>query len=1081
MPKYEPINLPRILGSLKDFQRRSVNYVFDRLYGEDPSRRFLLADEVGLGKTLVARGVIARAIEHLRNEGTERIDIIYICSNADIARQNINRLNVTGQADFQLASRLTLLPIQIHELEKNELNFVSFTPGTSFDLRSSAGIGDERWMLYWLLRWTWPDVSKGAGAMNLMQANMSRERFRRWLRHYDEALIDQSLAKEFRRTLLEEDKQARLEGRPTRKNQFRELCRRFSYSRKHVPDIDRQDRNAFIADLRNRLAAVCIQALEPDLIILDEFQRFKYLLRPEDPAGSLARHLFTWGEARVLLLSATPYKMYTLSHELADDDHYADFVDTLRFLLGDANRTAEIEQLLLEYRRATYELARDGIEQIRKVKTRLQEQLRKVIARTERLAVTADRSGMLREIDGRQVNLTAEHIRGYLDTQRVARALDQPDVVEYWKSAPYLVNFMENYQLKRALQQQIDQGGSTLAEALSQSPSAILPWDDWQHYRQIDPANPHLQVLLDRTIGQGWWKLLWMPPSLPYYRLAGPFAEVDPSSVTKRLIFSSWHVVPRALSTLLSYEADRRMVLSFEHDASNTPEARERRRPLLTFTQSQGRLTGMPVLAMLYPSISLASLGDPLACLNQHQLELAEILSRLAANLRERIASLTTSAAKSGPEDESWYWATPILLDAKEHRDTVRAWFDDTDGLSSTWTVDEDSGRAERWQDHLREARSVAYGERLPEGRPPEDLADVIAQMALAGPGVCALRGLARVTGGTSLYQDTRIRHAAGQIAWSLRSLFNIPEVTAMLRGMKAAEPYWRRVLEYCSEGCLQSVLDEYLHVLREGMGLLDQGPAETCDQLAQTAADVIGMRVATPGVDRVWVEPHAQRACLENRRVRARFAMRFGQERSEEGDEHFRGDQVRQSFNSPFWPFILVTTSIGQEGLDFHPYCHAVVHWNLPSNPVDLEQREGRVHRYKGHAVRKNLARRYGGELLAMTVERDPWARLFELACAEPGRSSDLIPFWVYPLEGGSVIERHVPILPLSRESARLPALRRSLAVYRMVFGQPRQDDLTDYLIHHLDSKRLAEVSEEMRIDLTPPDNVQAISASGT
>lgn len=48
---------------------------------------------------------------------------------------------------------------------------------------------------------------------------------------------------------------------------------------------------------------------------------------------------------------------------------------------------------------------------------------------------------------------------------------------------------------------------------------------------------------------------------------------------------------------------------------------------------------------------------------------------------------------------------------------------------------------------------------------------------------------------------------------------------------------------------------------------------------------------------------------------------------------------------------------SRSEEGLDFHRYCHAVVHWNLPSNPIDLEQREGRVHRYKGHAVRKNVA----------------------------------------------------------------------------------------------------------------------------
>lgn len=59
-------NTPVILDSLKDFQRSTVEYVFQRLYvDEDCTRRFLVADEVGLGKTLVARGVIAKAIDHL--------------------------------------------------------------------------------------------------------------------------------------------------------------------------------------------------------------------------------------------------------------------------------------------------------------------------------------------------------------------------------------------------------------------------------------------------------------------------------------------------------------------------------------------------------------------------------------------------------------------------------------------------------------------------------------------------------------------------------------------------------------------------------------------------------------------------------------------------------------------------------------------------------------------------------------------------------------------------------------------------------------------------------------------------------
>jgi len=143
MTSFDGINVPVVLASLKGFQRRSVDYVFERLYGEDSTRRFLLADEAGLGKTLVARGVIAKTIEHLRACGEKRIDIVYICSNADIARQNISRLNVTGKPDFQLATRITLLPQTVSGLAENPLNFSSFTPGTSFDLGHSPGQGEE--------------------------------------------------------------------------------------------------------------------------------------------------------------------------------------------------------------------------------------------------------------------------------------------------------------------------------------------------------------------------------------------------------------------------------------------------------------------------------------------------------------------------------------------------------------------------------------------------------------------------------------------------------------------------------------------------------------------------------------------------------------------------------------------------------------------------------------------------------------------------------------------------------------------------------------------------------------------------
>jgi len=61
------------------------------------------------------------------------------------------------------------------------------------------------------------------------------------------------------------------------------------------------------------------------------------------------------------------------------------------------------------------------------------------------------------------------------------------------------------------------------------------------------------------------------------------------------------------------------------------------------------------------------------------------------------------------------------------------------------------------------------------------------------------------------------------------------------------------------------------------------------------------------------------------------------------------------------------------------------------------------------------------------------------------------------------------VPSLPLTRDRQLIEALRRSLAVYRLVFGQPRQDDLVDYLLQHVPRDRLDQLIERLRINLSP------------
>jgi len=113
-----------ILRTLKDFQLRTAEYVFERMYGAGGVDRFLVADEVGLGKTLVAKGIIAKVVERLRQDPERRIDIVYICANRDIARQNIDRLNLFGTDRVSQANRLTLLPLHLRQLNSGP-NFSS--------------------------------------------------------------------------------------------------------------------------------------------------------------------------------------------------------------------------------------------------------------------------------------------------------------------------------------------------------------------------------------------------------------------------------------------------------------------------------------------------------------------------------------------------------------------------------------------------------------------------------------------------------------------------------------------------------------------------------------------------------------------------------------------------------------------------------------------------------------------------------------------------------------------------------------------------------------------------------------------
>jgi hypothetical protein len=1056
-----------ILKGLKKFQRDTVEYVFQRMYLDDePTHRFLIADEVGLGKTMVARGLIAKVLDHLWDE-VPRIDIVYICSNNDIARQNVRKLNVTNKGDAAIASRITMLPMEVADLGKSHVNLVSFTPATSLDLKSNLGKAEERALLYWMLKKEWQ--LSGAAPKNVFQGYAGLDNFRDLLDWFDRESIDDTLQKAFH---------AALATVPDIRERFAKVCDVFGFARKHIPEEDRALQRTIVGELRGILAKTCIRALEPDLVILDEFQRFKHLLTGQDDAGLLARSLFEYSDdvskARVVLLSATPYKMYTLTDEGGDEDHYADFFRTAEFLLDDKQATQELHEVLSTYRRELFRLGENGTDRLVALKNELETRLRGVMVRTERLAASGDRDGMLTEVACRADRFEKSDPLAYRALQQVATAVEHGDTIEYWKSAPYVLNFMDDYELKTGLKEAVKDGHhkKELEDALTHAERLLLPWREVEAYAQVDPGNARMRWLFDDVINRDAWKVAWVPPSLPYYKLDPPFSNSSLVGFTKKLVFSSWRVVPKTIAALLSYEAERRMMLSGPsgEKAENTAEARKRRRGLLQFTKTDGRLTGMPVLGLLYPSVVLARDYDPLKVASDLGLvglpDASAVVEETRRRLEPRVAKLIAKAKTQGPEDEAWYWAALLMLDNDEAPDAIRDWRSDPD-LADHWAGesenDEDEGVGELWREHVLEFKNVAL---RVMGKPPADLAVVLARMAVAGPAVAALRALGRVSGGAAL-EDLTARKAAGRIAWGFRAFFNIPEVMALIRGMNAAEPYWQRVLDYGVAGCLQAALDEYAHILHESQGLVDKPVAEIAGTLSEIMRQAISLRTAALVVDEIGVSKGNGGITFVPHRMRARFAARLSEDEAEAGGKPTRADQVRTAFNSPFWPFVLATTSVGQEGLDFHQYCHAVVHWNLPTNPVDLEQREGRVHRYKGHAVRKNVAAKHAD---AELTDNDPWTSLF--AAAAKGLStteSGLVPYWVYATPGGARIERHVPAFPLSREIGQMNALRKSLAVYRMVFGQPRQEDLLAHLLRRVPSHELSSTIAELLVDLRP------------
>lgn len=978
---------------VKDFQRTTANRIL-HIYKNLGHRRVLLADEVGPGKTFVAKQVINLVREWHKQEKDDFFKVVYICSNANIADQNIEKLGVENRMSIS-ESRLSMQHLYIklaekriaEQHEKGEMpeSIIPLTPSTSFRFYSAQGTANERALMCVILCGLTQFKDCKEIISNFLSCNVKN--WQELTYNYNDKIKECG-----ENYLCEMYDKLQTSLSDSIINQLIEYAQN---------GCDNRQRTDMINKLRRIFARISIDMLDPDLVIMDEFQRFNSLLEQGDDEQSMLANQFFDNErsnTKILLLSATPYKPYSTLEELntnGNDEHYQDFMKVMDFLYATKDKIDQFKLIWHTYSAALKRTDVVDLTPLVAAKNEAEEALYGVMCRTERF-----NCGIIDDSRVSDVQVMPEDILSFAEGQHLMDCLSHENTrvrlgnlpMEYVKSSPYLLSFMDKYELKKRIAsalQHSDVKRYGKMDALLLSRYAI------NNYRPIPAANGKLKYLHDLVFGARHEKrtqlLLWVPASNPYYKTGGVFESNEARSFSKIILFSSWEMVPRMISIMMSYYSE---LYTFGKLKKTEPEIRYTSQKKNRYGENRLRADGL----LEYPCRTLANIFSPATFYGE---KLSSIRKIIKQRIQEEFArnSLIRTLPQQGRNNAKLILFLMKILDGEPVEDMTGLYI-------------------------------------------PSNALDVMTDIAIASPAICA-------------YRQSGNEEDAKMVAKAVVSVFNKPESAAvidLIYNKKNDDDYYESVLDYCVMGNLQAVLDEYLHM------------AQTNDKrLGQVVTDAI------IGTSNLSIDTTDSLGKEEKKQLmRCHFAIPFI-DKTVTDKSVARTTNIRKAFNSPFRPFLLSTTSIGQEGLDFHWYARKIVHWNLPSNPVDLEQREGRINRFKCLAIRRNVVKLYGSETY------HTWNELFFMAYSNlKGTHSDIVPYWCLPVAELTeeqrakleYIERIVPLYPLSRDRYKYERLIKVLALYRMTLGQPRQEELLDLLKNmHLSNEQL----KELTIDLCP------------
>ena len=478
----------------------------------------------------------------------------------------------------------------------------------------------------------------------------------------------------------------------------------------------------------------------------------------------------------------------------------------------------------------------------------------------------------------------------------------------------------------------------------------------------------------DPQIKEGFIQLIPLTPEISFRMTTGGGSVQERAlmyAILRRMPDFKGHVTSLEkfmIGALVSYEAERLTVGKLVHQIKNQDKKNtgyfadgSRRYPVarLRFNVSNGEVRGMSLFALLYPSKTLSDMYLPIESLNNHEsLEVIEKSVRL--KLKEKLAIIEEKYGDSGnnKEDARWYYLAPMLMDgviyAKHWIEDI-VWEMNTDEEDTTSEVRSSSKdkRNKGFIAHIDKLRSYLDApEEIHLGRKPEDLLETLVNMVLGSPAICIYRSNGRSTA------------RATSLAKVFVNNFNLPESTAIIDlaygRCRDDNSHWQNVLKYCKDGCFQAMIDEYIHMLKETAGfqsdgnqyqivhdmMMDSLKIHTATYIADTYPD---FKKRINGADRK----------SDGCRIRSSYAVGFTKDAGDNSKVVMRKENIRNAFNSPMRPFVLATTSIGQEGLDFHNYCRVIMHWNLPSNPIDV----GRI--LRTFKIKKNVEVTDNGKII--------------------------------------------------------------------------------------------------------------------